>query len=185
METPKLIEKIKRSYKRISPGYRLSIVITFILAVGIIFHITKISALKSEYSNRITQIESDNAAFYQRQTQTFLHDILKPTTWAIRAELLRNNDETVIQYLSEFVHLKEVEEISVIMENKIKFSSNRKNEGVPFVNVYDKKYLNKDEILIDNVSEELIICVAPIMGYDRKLGMIIVQYKPVNPQKNK
>ncbi len=102
----------------------------------------------------------------------------KPLIWSIRSEMLRGNLEQVNIYVKDIVKEKNFQIVQVTdPSGKIILSTNKKLEGKNASLSYDSTLLNANAIKIKNTGDSLLVMSAPIMGYDKKLGVLIIEYK--------
>lgn len=103
----------------------------------------------------------------------------RPLIWSIRSEMLGGNLEQVNIYVKDIVKEKNFQILQIIDANgKIILSTNKKLEGKNANQYYDSTMLNTTAIKIKNTENTLLVMTAPIMGYDKKLGVLIIEYKP-------
>lgn len=113
-----------------------------------------------------------------KQDSTWIQQTVKPLTWALRSELLRENMENVNKYQNEFVKLSGFSNLMMINnEGKIWLSSDKKYEESNFSEYYDTDFLKHNSIyLIVDKENDKIKVSAPIMGIDSRLGTLFVIY---------
>jgi len=105
--------------------------------------------------------------------------------WAVRSELVRENNEQVDQYFRQFVKTKAVQDVTLIDgTGKVQLSTNRKIEGSIWEADYLEQALTTDDVtIIDEGSDDLHI-IGPIMSLNNRLGTLIVRYsRPKIPYK--
>lgn len=103
----------------------------------------------------------------------------KPLIWSIRDEMLSGNLEKVNIYVKDIVKEKNFQLLQIIDTNgKIILSTNKKVEGKNANTFYDSTVLNVSAIKIKNTENTSLLMSAPIMGYDKKLGVLVIEYKP-------
>ena len=99
----------------------------------------------------------------------------KVFSWAIRSELMRDNIELVNQFFREFVKQPKIMNVKFVnMEDStIQISTDKKEESQVFEN---KQFLSANNLATYNDSTRIIV-VNPIMGLNKKLGVLIVEIK--------
>lgn len=110
--------------------------------------------------------------------QLMLKLVSKPLVWSIRSEMLRNNMEQVNILTKDLVKEKNFQAIHIIEPSgQILISTDKKLEGQSAIGTIDPSLLNSDSVLINKTADMLFLS-APIMGYDKKLGFVVITYKP-------
>lgn len=104
---------------------------------------------------------------------------MKPLVWAIRAEMIRENMDQTNQYVNELVKVRNFNLVMVVgNDGVIEASSDKKLEGTPFADKFNRSYLTKNEAGIELVDSALFHISSPIMGFDSKLGTLFIEYFP-------
>ncbi|MBE0667651.1 MAG: hypothetical protein IH593_08250 [Bacteroidales bacterium] len=114
-----------------------------------------------------TKIDSLNTANIELTVKVF--------SWAIRSELIRQNIDAADQLMTAFVQEPNIQNVKLLnQENSmIIISTNKKEEGQEFEN---KELLRVDKTtLLKDLTQ--ITVVNPIMGLNKKLGVLIVEVK--------
>lgn len=143
-----------------------------LLIVFIVFKV-KMQNLENEHivqknqliNNYEIKIDSLNIANIELTVKTF--------SWAVRSELMRENMDQVNQLMNAFVKEPNIQNVKLInQENaRIVISTNKKEEG--------QEIGNKEFLSIDSTTTfrdtSLIRIVNPIMGLNKKLGLLVVE----------
>lgn len=104
----------------------------------------------------------------------------KPLIWSIRSEMLRGNMDQVNIYTKELVQEKNFQYVHIVEPGgKILISTNKKLEGQPAAGILEASLLQTDSVQVVNKENDLLTIAAPVMGYDKKLATIIMDYTPV------
>lgn len=104
----------------------------------------------------------------------------KPLVWSIRSEMLRGNMDQVNIYTKELVQEKNFQYVHIVEPGgKILISTNKKLEGQPAAGILEASLLQTDSVQVVNKENDLLTIAAPVMGYDKKLATIIMDYTPV------
>lgn len=136
-----------------------------------ISHVKKQSAiemqlLKSNVTKQFLQIEA-----------LHLRSMAKPLVWAVRTEMLKNNVSQVDLYINEMVKEKNFQKIVVTNEKGVVIlSTNKKEEGRGFIASGQLNFLKTDKTVVNNINDSLLIMSSPIMGFNNRLGTLIVSY---------
>ncbi|MFC5285127.1 hypothetical protein ACFPJS_16765 [Pedobacter alpinus] len=101
----------------------------------------------------------------------------KPLVWAIRGEMLRNNLDEIDIITTDLVKQKNIQDVNLInMDGRIINSTNKKLEGSMASGIY-RNYLVLDTAQVLITSDSIARVIAPVMGYQSKLGVIVMNYK--------
>ena len=119
--------------------------------------------LIENYEHRIDSINGVN-----------LQTTSKVFAWAIRSELIRQNQDQVNQYFLTYIHEPKVLKISYIdnVSSKILISTDKKEEGTQ----YGGTEIAKDSTFIQ-LKDSTFNVITPVMGLNQRLGTLVIDYK--------
>lgn len=147
----------------------ISLIIIFIVYLVVDFRATR-------ENNRIIETASTEIEQMNRSMLTLLS---KPLVWSIRAEMLRGNDEQIDLLIADMVKERNFQNIFVVNnDGQITISTNKRQEGLQASEVIPANLLNTDNAIVEEDPNYNLILVAPIMGFDQKLGYLIIEYQP-------
>jgi hypothetical protein len=99
--------------------------------------------------------------------------------WTIREELLRQNLEQVNLFTNDMVKEKNLESIHLIEPSgNFLVSTNKKLEGQSASGMFDATLLATDSILVVSTADGWLIAASPVMGYDKRMCTLVLQYQP-------
>ncbi|MDH5480520.1 MAG: hypothetical protein OEX11_07155 [Nitrosomonas sp.] len=102
-------------------------------------------------------------------------------SWAIRGELIRNNLDTIDQYLSEIVKMRDTEKVVLIGEDgQLLVSTDKRLEDAEGVDIYPSEILDLRKITIKSDVDGKKILVVPVMGLNNRVATVIVSYNRAN-----
>lgn len=160
------------STKKKKIDYRF-IIIGILLLAGVVFYFYKTYEIRKIREDLTVQADS----LIVKQNKRALMLAAKPLAWAIRAEMLRNNLDEINVLTTDLIKEKNILDISLLNASGVIINStNKKLEGSVASDIY-KNYLVLDSIQVLNTSDSVSRVIAPIMGYQSKLGVIIMNYK--------
>lgn len=149
------------------------IIILILLVVGLGIYFYKdyqLNHLKKDLS-----AQADSALVSQNNAMLKLS--AKPLIWAIRSEMLRNNLDEINVFNTDLVKEKNVMEVTLLNAvGKIINSTDKKLEGTMAQELY-LNYLKTDTVQVFNLSDSTSRLIAPVMGYQSKLGVVILNYR--------
>lgn len=161
------------------------IIIGAAVVLLLIFWIWKNAAVKNEQERAEQQkqeILTSARTMISSSHKEHLKLLAKPYVWALRTELLKGNVAEVNNYANEMVKEKNFQSIVVANDKGIIISStNKKNEGMEFKTVGDPAYLQSNNTTVESVNDSIIVMTSPIMGFNNKLGTLMISYKAKNP----
>ena len=154
-----------------------------ILIIGIVFIWAKI---------RMNQIEKESDETKRQLIENYEFTIdslnieniemtMKVFTWAIRSEMLRENIDQVNQFFITLVQEPTIVNLKVVdPENlEIIISTDKKEEGL----FYKDEGLIRTNDIVVNKDSTILRVINPIMGLNRKLGVLVAEIKPVLSRK--
>ena len=115
----------------------------------------------------------------QNKNKEMLVLLCKPLVWNIRAEMLRENLEQVVLFTNDMVKEKNLESIHLINPSgNFLVSTNKKLEGQSASGMFDAALLTTDSTMVFSTASGELIAASPVMGYDKKLCTLVLQYIP-------
>ena len=158
------------------------LVVIALLAIIWAWKSIQINSLKKEHAARELQLKQQAQALLISSDQHYLQLLAKPYVWAIRTEMMAGNLGQVNLYANDMVKEKNMKSI-VIADNKgiIVSSTDKKLEGQNFAAVGNQSYLNINHTTVDQVNDSLLVMASPIMGFNSRLGTLMITYAPKIP----
>ncbi len=161
--------------------------IIFLLAVILIAAIWiwkngQISNVREEADREKQMVQNRAKTLIINSHKEHLKLLAKPYVWAVRSELMQGNINQVNLYANEMVKEKNFQSI-VVANNKgiIISSTNKKNEGKEFTSIGKPESLSADTTAVEKINDSPLIMSSPIMGFNNKLGTLIINYKIEQP----
>ena len=91
--------------------------------------------------------------------------------------MMSNNVNQINLYAKEMIKEKNILSIMVLnATGKIICSTNQKWEGRDFSTIGNASYLQSDSTIVDNINDSILIMSSPVMGFNNRLGTLIVNY---------
>jgi hypothetical protein len=173
----------KRTYT--FTGKQLLVAILTIIALVAILWIWKtmqVNRLKKEQAERVQELKQQTKTMLANSEQYYLGLLAKPYVWAVRTEMMRGNLEQVNLYANDMVKEKNFRSIS-IADNKgvILSSTNKKLEGQNLTVLGNSINISTNNTVVDQVNDSLLLLASPIMGFNDRLGTLIINYTPTKP----
>ncbi len=149
-----------------------STIIAGILLAGIVWLWKDIEA--SVEQKRLVKAANEQI---QSNQETALKLLAKPMVWSIRAEWMRGNKEQVELMLVDVVKGSDLLYLHFLdMSGKVIVSTDKRLEGLTLEDPAVNAALNTDTtvLLPRDKKTEATVLVAPVMGYDSRLGTLVM-----------
>jgi C4-dicarboxylate-specific signal transduction histidine kinase len=100
-----------------------------------------------------------------------------PLGWAVRGALLKDDFNSVDAYLQKIVQEPQVTAAALVgTDGKVRLASNRKLENHPVDEAFPGVRIDQQNPTTTSTDSDVRVIV-PIMGYDRRLGTLILSYQ--------
>ncbi len=153
-----------------------------LIAAVWIFKEIQISNIRKEASGVRQSLHKQATQHIVRTNEQQLRLLAKAFVWAIRSEMLQGNLSQVHLYLNEMVKEKDFKNVIVANDKGVIVSStNKKFEGQPFSTVGNDSYLSANTTVINNTNDSLLVVSTPIMGFNNRLGTLMITYTIPQP----
>ena len=152
------------------------------LAAVWIWKQVEINNLKKDAEQQRVELRQKAMKEIVSTNEQHLKLLAMPFVWAIRTEMLQGNLSQVHLYLNEMVKEKNFKNVVVANEKgMIVSSTNKKFEGQPFSSVANEKFLTANNTIVENTADSLLVMSSPVMGFDRRLGTLMISYVITKP----
>lgn len=160
-----LTDKPKKSTRKLIWNNKLVFFLLLIILVGAGWMAIKFFALKRSYHKQQEQI-----------TNHFAEETSKVFSWAVRAEMLRDNREQVNQFFMNLIKEPGFKKIQLIdvANAKVIISTDKKDEGTA---VADTSILNATQPR-QFVNDDIMRSIVPVMGLDTRIGVLVIDRSP-------
>lgn len=170
-----------RNRKRI----RLAAILA-VIAAFVILWIVKDSQLKrvraeTAKDNQRLEREAQDAVIRAHEQQLRL--LAKPFSWAVRIEMMNNAISQINLYANELVKEKNISSIIIVdLAGTVISSTDKKWEGRNYSAIGNQRYLDSDSTIVDNIKDSVLMMSSPIMGFNNRLGTLVLTYSLNLPQ---
>lgn len=150
-------------------------VLTVLLLVVFIWFSIKIRINENNFNNEKTQLITQYESKIDSLQIKHLEFATEVFSWSVRSELLRGNTENLNQLLTVFVKQSSADLVQLVNpeDNVVLLSSNKKFEGSTNT---DTNFTDlSGTLVLDQENAIKIIC--PVMGFNEKIGVLIVDLK--------
>jgi hypothetical protein len=154
------------------------------LGIIIVVFAWKVIAVGKVEADMVKQLERDRASmelqareYADRQYNKEEERFGQVLSWAVRSELIRDNLDTIDQYLGEIVKMRDTEKVVLIGEDgQLLVSTDKRLEDTEGGDLYPKEILNLRKITIKSDVDGRKLLVVPVMGLNNRIGTVIVSY---------
>lgn len=158
------------------------IIIAVIILIPLIIYLVKqfeINNLKEQQQKEIADIKLKATEKVMDNNRTNLETVARVLSWAIRSELTRSNLDQANQYIIEMVKMNDYRRIILFAaDGNVLLSTDKKFEGEKFPSMILSQIQGGDQISVAPQENGDLMVAAPVMGMDKKLGTIVITYKP-------
>lgn len=154
---------------------KVATVLTVLLLVVFIWFSIKISINEKNFNNEKTQLITQYESKIDSLQIKHLEFATEVFSWSVRSELLRNNTENLNQLLSVFVRQSGADLVQLVnpKDNIVLLSSDKKFEGT---SLETTAFSNLTSTTV-YTEENSVKIVSPVMGFNDKIGVLIVELK--------
>ncbi|MBC7749636.1 MAG: hypothetical protein H7Z76_13865 [Methylotenera sp.] len=155
-----------------------------VLIIGLwIWKSVQLSNVKKQAATEMQLVKENMKIQFRNAEELHLKSIAKPLVWVIRSEMLKNNISQMNLYANEMVKEKNFQKIVVTNDKGVAIlSTNKKEEGKSFISPGKSNYIEINTTIVENVNDNLLIMTSPIMGFNNRLGTLIVTYSLQIPE---
>lgn len=161
-----------------NPMLHAVVIVALSLAIVVVAVAGMVSRRSEEHraaAERAELVRTTNATL-AAQTSALLRLSALPLGWAFRAALLKDDATAIDTYLRRMVQEPHVTGIVVVgADGKISHASDQKLQGRPAQGLFPDVPLNGQSPTSVTADREVRI-VVPLMGYDRRLGTLVLGY---------
>lgn len=158
---------------------RLIAILSIIAALAVLWMVkqSQLRNLRDETAKDYQRLEREAQEAVIRSHEQHLRLFAKPFSWAVRIEMMNNSVSQINLYANELVKEQNISSIMVINDvGKIISSTDKKWEGLDFSSVGKQSYLGADTTIVENIKDSILIMSSPIMGFNNRLGTLMLTY---------
>lgn len=153
--------------------------LVFLLVAVFAWKVVAVKTVEKKMGTQHTALVARSEQVIQDRTRTFLRQTTIPLVWAVRKEMLRENFDQINEYVVQFIKEPNFSQIYVVKaDGTIAVSSDKKVEGTRFSDLYPGDLLGLDSISVTDDADGNIRIAAPVMGLNRKIGLLFMIYEP-------
>lgn len=139
----------------------------------------EVAEVKAQQAEASAQLVNQAKQLDDRRVKESLRLFSIPFAWAIRRELMAGNLDQVDQYLGELVQIRGFKSAVLAKpDGKVIVASDRKKLIETFSGLYPGADLGSNEITLEDASNGSLRAFIPILGLNRPLGMVVLEYVP-------
>ena len=159
--------------------YTYMVLILLILGMYL-WKVFAVQGLEKRMEDQRTEMIQNQQDALEAQVHAMLRMTAQPLAWAVRAEMMRDNLSQVDDYFRDFVKEEGVQSIFLIdRNNQVAVATNRKLEAQPADSVVSQTIRDTKKVVIEPSESGLRLGI-PIMSFNEKIGLLVVDYAPQN-----
>lgn len=149
-----------------------------LLFLTYLWKVIAVNNVEKQMESRQIQLVQKSHQEITEKTRYFLRLTTNTFVWALRKEMLRENYEQINEYLVQFVKEPNIKQILVVKtDGTVAVATDKKLEGVSFSTLYPGRYEEATETVVADDEHGNILIASPIMGLNRKLGIVFLVYE--------
>ena len=159
-------------------GMVITIIISLLLITGLwIWKSLQLKNLKEEAAAQQLQLNEKAQSQMRTIDQNNLEVLAKPFVWAIRTEMLKNNVSQIALYINDIVKDHHFQKINIVNESGIVIlSTNKKEEGSQSTMAVGEVSLSANTTAVTLTNDTTMTVSSPIMGFNERLGTLLINY---------
>jgi hypothetical protein len=168
--------------KKLKPSQIFMIILVglvILLPLGVYFFMNlEISKLEYRQKQQTDSLRAQTTLEIRQNNEANLKTVAKVFSWAVRAEMLRDNMEQVDQIMTELVKVKPYQQVVLVSnEGKVLLSTDKKYEEKTYTEQFYQQIAGSDQVEIKTQTSGELLVSAPVYGIDARLGSIVITYK--------
>ena len=137
----------------------------------------EINNIKAKAESVQLLIKKQAASQIIQSHESHLKLLAKPYVWAVRSEMMRGNINQLNLFANDMIKENKFQLIAVANDKGIIVSStNKKHEGQAFSTIGRETGLTDNNTTVENVNDTILIMTSPIMGFNNRLGTLLIKY---------
>ncbi len=165
---------------------RLLLYAVFILILAVLgmygWKVLAARNLEEKLELQRTEMAQERGQALEAQARAMLHLTALPLAWAVRTEMMRGDLGQIEDYFGDFV--REPGILSVLLidkENQVAVATNRKYETLRADSMVSRSIQDAESVVVEKSDSTLRLGV-PIMSFNEKIGILVVDYRLQDPQ---
>lgn len=174
---PVVVKKKKLKTSQIIMIILVGLVI--LLPLGVYFFMNlEISKMEYRQKQETDSLRTQTALEIRQNNEANLQTVAKVFSWAVRAEMMRDNMEQVDQIMTELVKVKPYQQVVLLSnDGKVLLSTDKKYEEKTYTEQFYQQIAGSDQVEIKTQTSGELLVSAPVYGIDSRLGSIVITYK--------
>jgi hypothetical protein len=184
IDPPLYVKKPEKPASNIAGRIRLyAYMLLILIIIGMyMWKIYDVGRLEKSMDAQRTEMSQKRQQALNEQAKAMLRMMAQPLTWAVRAEIMRDSLSQIDDYFGDLIKERGVQSIFLIDKNsRVAVATNRKLEAQPAADVVSQTIRNAKEVVIEP-SESGLRMAVPIMSFNEKIGILVMDYTPVDFQ---
>jgi L-lactate utilization protein LutC len=176
-------EKAPVAKKKLKPGQIVIIVLAALLVlvplIVYFFMDMEVSKLETRQKMETDSLRSATALQIKQINEDNLKTVAKVFSWAVRAEMMRENMEQVDQIMTELVKVNDFRQVVLLSSSgEVLLSTDKKFEGKAYSESFYQQIAGSDQVQLSVQKNGDLLVSAPVFGIDARLGSVVITYTP-------
>lgn len=165
-------------------GRQIFMIVLIVLVILLPFSVYWFMDLQTEKINVRHQVAMDSlkartSKIIQEKDRINLQTVARVFSWAVRAELMRNNMEQLNQIMVELVKTQGYRQVVLLSETgAVVLSTDKKYEGREYTANFYSQIAGSDQVQLNVMKTGDLLVSAPVYGFDKRLGSVVISYTP-------
>lgn len=159
-------------------GFQLYVILGLLVVIVVLFGWKWYAerSLRREFTDREQKFEIQVKSAMSAQASEMLRLASVPLSWAVRASALKQDLDQVDDYFIQYVKEKHIQSLVFVgPDGVVLLATDKKLEGQPYTPL-DAPMLDGSSVRVLDDGEHDIVVVTPVMGYDSRLGTLVLTY---------
>ena len=140
----------------------------------------EISNLTEKYQKQTDSIRAATADELVKKDDANVMLVARVFSWAVRAELLRDNQEQAGQIMIDLAKNANYKQITLVAsDGKVLISTDKAEEGKVYSENFYQQLAGSDEVQVSTHSSGDKIVAAPVYGIGSRVGSVVILYRPI------
>lgn len=154
--------------------------LAFLLVGVLAWKALTVRRLEGQLETEKTQASETRRQALASQADAMLRLAALPLGWAVRTEMIKENFDQIDDYFRLFVKEPGVKRILLVDKSEqVRLATDRKLEGQPAASLVSASALQAINVVLEESGDSIRMAV-PIMAFDSRIGVMILDYAPQN-----
>ena len=179
---PKSYSGIDFKNKEVRRIVIIIIVALLLITILWVWKSIEIKTIKKQAAEERLQLNEKAKHQMRDIDESNLKTLAKPFVWAVRTEMLKNNVSQIALYINDIVKEPGFQKINIVNETGIVIlSTDKKEEGSKSSMSGEGVGLSVENTQVTRLNDTIMTMSSPIMGFNSRLGTLLINYSSKHP----